>query len=158
MSKTLIVYASKHGTTRKAVEILKISLAGATTCNLKKETCPSVESYERIIIGGSIHAGRVQKEISNFYKKNLDSLLQKEIGLFICCMYEGEKAESQFIQAFPEELRKAASAKGIFGGELLFEKMNFLEKAVIKKISGVKQSVSRFNPEEIKDFARKFQS
>jgi menaquinone-dependent protoporphyrinogen oxidase len=158
MSKTLIVYASKHGTTEKAVEVLKQSFLEATICNLKKDTCPSIESFDRIIVGGSIRAGRIQKEISIFCQKNLDSLLQKEVGLFICCMYEGEKAESQFIQAFPEELRRVVRAKGIFGGELLFEKMDFLEKAVIKKISGIKQSVSRFNPDEIKDFARKFQS
>ncbi|MGQ9800764.1 MAG: flavodoxin domain-containing protein [Candidatus Saccharicenans sp.] len=153
MPKTLIVYVSRHGTTEKAVEILKQELPEATTCNLMKESCPPLENFDRVIIGGSIHAGRIQKKIKNFCRKNLALLLTKEIALFICCMYDGQKAEDQFNQAFPEELRQKARVKGIFGGELLFEKMNFLERTVIKKFIGVKESISRFQPEEIKEFA-----
>ncbi|MGB9893728.1 MAG: flavodoxin domain-containing protein, partial [Candidatus Saccharicenans sp.] len=119
----------------------------------RKESCPPLENFDLIIIGGSIHAGKIQKEIKRFCRKNMSLLLKKEIALFICCMYDGQKAEQQFNQAFPEKLRQTARAKGIFGGELLFEKMNFLEKTVIKKFIGVKESVSRFNPEEIRNFA-----
>ncbi|MDH7492405.1 MAG: flavodoxin domain-containing protein [Candidatus Saccharicenans sp.] len=155
MSKTLIAYVSRHGTTEKAVGILKEELPEAVACNLVRESCPSLEDYDRIIIGGSIHAGRIQKAIKNFCRQNLALLLKKEIALFICCMYDGQKAEDQFNQAFPEELRRVAKLKGIFGGELLFEKMNFLERTVIKKFIGVKESVSRFQPGEIREFARR---
>jgi len=153
MAKILIVYASRHGTTEKAVAIIRESLGQAEVCDLKKGKCPALENFDRIIIGGSIHAGRIQKEIKHFCRKNMPILLKKEIALFICCMYDGQKAEEQFNQAFPEGLRKAARVKGIFGGELLFEKMNFLERTIIKKFIGVKESVSRFNPEEIRAFA-----
>ncbi len=155
MSKILIVYASRHGTTEKAARTLQEELPEAVTCNLKKEGCPDLENFDRIIIGGSIHAGRIQKEIRNFCQRNLVLLLTKEIALFICCMYDGQKAEEQFNRAFPEELRQAARARAIFGGELSFEKMNSLERFVIKKFIGVKESVSRFRPEEIVEFARK---
>lgn len=155
MSRTLIVYASRHGTTEKVAGILKEELPESVVCNLARESCPPLENFDRIIIGGSIRAGRIQKAIKIFCRQNLAILLKKEIALFICCMYDGQKAEDQFNQAFPEELRQAAKVKGIFGGELLFEKMNFLERTVIKKFIGVKESVSRFQPDEIKDFARR---
>lgn len=155
MAGYLIAYATKYGTTERAASIIKENLMEAVTCNLKKEACPDPERFDWIIIGGSIYAGRVQKEVKRFCLKNLNLLRQKKVGLFICCMYDGQKAEEQFREAFPEELRQSAQARAIFGGELSFEKMNFLEKFVIKKFIGVKESVSRFRPEEIKEFAGK---
>lgn len=155
MSGYLIAYATRYGTTEKAASIIKDNLIEAVACNLKKELCPDMEKFDWIIIGGSIYAGRIQKEVKKFCQKNLNLLRQKRIGLFICCMYDGQKAEEQFNEAFPEELRQAARARAIFGGELSFEKMNFLEKLVIKKFIGVKESVSRFRPEEMVEFASK---
>ncbi|MCX8159828.1 MAG: flavodoxin domain-containing protein [Candidatus Saccharicenans sp.] len=155
MSRYLIAYATKYGTTARAVDLIRNNLAGAITCNLKKEHCPDLENFDWVIIGGSIYAGRVQKEVKKFCQKNRNLLLQKKVGLFICCMYDGQKAEEQFNEAFPQELRQAARAKAIFGGELSFEKMNFLEKFIIKKFIGVKESFSRFRPDEISEFSRK---
>lgn len=154
MLRYLIAYATKYGTTAKAAAIIKDNLGEAVICNLKKERCPDLENFDWIVIGGSIYAGRVQKEVKKFCQKNLDLLRQKKVGLFICCMYDGQKAEEQFREAFPQELRQSARARAIFGGELSFEKMNFLEKLVIKKFIGVKESVSRFRPEEMVEFAR----
>lgn len=155
MPRYLIAYATRYGTTARAAAIIKDHLGEAATCNLKKERCPDLENFDWIVIGGSIYAGRVQKEVKKFCQKNLDLLRRKKVGLFICCMYDGQKAEEQFQEAFPEELRQSARARAIFGGELSFEKMNFLEKLVIKKFIGVKESVSRFRPEEMAEFARK---
>jgi len=135
--------------------IIRDSLGEATTCNLKKQSCPDLNNFDWIIIGGSIYAGRIQKEVKKFCQKNLSLLRQKKIGLFICCLYEGQKAEEQFREAFPEELRKAARAGAIFSGELSFEKINFLEKFVIKKFIGVKESISRFRPEQMIEFSGK---
>lgn len=155
MSRYLIVYAGKYGTTERAAGIIKDNLPGAVTCNLNKESCPNLEDFDWVVIGGSIYAGRVRKEVKKFCRVNLDRLLRKKLGLFICCMYDGEKAEKQFKEAFPEELRQAARASAIFGGQLSLEKVNFLEKFVIKNFIGVKESVSRFRPDEISEFARK---
>ena len=56
----------------------------------------------------------------------------------------------------PEELLNHAKATGLFGGEFIFEKMNFLERLIIKKISGLKESVSKINYETIQQFANRF--
>jgi menaquinone-dependent protoporphyrinogen oxidase len=67
-------------------------------------------------------------------------------------MEEGEKANKQFNEAFPEELRKYASAIGIFGGEFNFERMNVIEKFIVKKIAKVNESVSKISEESINQF------
>ena len=45
----------------------------------------------------------------------------------------------------------------IFGGEFDFDKMNFLEKAMVKKAAGVTASVCRLREDEIEKFAKKME-
>ena len=70
-------------------------------------------------------------------------------------MEEGEKAEKEFKDSYPDDLIAKAAATGIFGGAFDFQKMNFLEKAIVKKVAGVTESISRLNEEAIEAFAKK---
>jgi len=153
--KTLIAYSTRHGCTEKCAIKLQNSLTGETQLfNLKKSAKVDLNDFGTIIIGGSIHAGQIQKKVKQFCLKHIDLLKTKKIGLFICCMEEGEKATKQLEEAFPEELIKHASATGIFGGEFNFEKMNFIERAAIRKIAGVDKSVSKIFEQNIAQFAK----
>jgi len=150
--KTLILYESMHGCTKRAVEQLKNGLTGEVKMQrLKDKPSVFVNAYDRILIGGSIHAGSIQGSVKSFCKKNRDILMEKEVGLFLCCM-DQERAQEQFDNAFPETLRNHAKAHGLFGGAFDFEKMNFIQRAIVKKISGIKESVNRLDEKKIQSF------
>ena len=75
MNKTLIAYATKHGSTEECAR----SLAGkmnseSDLLNLKEKKHVDLNAYDKIIIGGSIYAGRIQIEVSEFCSKNLTEL------------------------------------------------------------------------------------
>lgn len=55
--------------------------------------------------------------------------------------------------AFPEVLIGAAAAKDLFGGAFDLDRMNWLQKATIKKISKIDASVSKIKEKAILDFA-----
>ncbi len=152
--KTIIIYATSHGCTEKAVKELSEKLTGEViTIDLRKDSHPQLIGFDRIIIGGSIHAGQIQKRIKDFCTANMDVLKTTEIGLFICCMYEAKIAREQIKNAFPEELHQLAKTEAIFGGEYNFDKMNFIEKMLVKKIAGVCESVSKLDHNSIERFA-----
>lgn len=156
--KTLIVYTSSHGCTEKAVKELSQKLSGeVTSMDLKHHPSPPLSEFDRVIIGGSIHASQIQKRIRNFCSTNLEQLKSKEIGLFICCMYEAETAREEISNAFPEELHQMAKTEAIFGGEYNFEKMNFVEKLLVKKIAKVRESVSTLDHDSIDRFANRME-
>jgi len=157
--KTAIIYMSKHGSTEKMVEMLKTKLIDSEidVINLKEKKSPDISKYADIIIGGSIHVGTIQKRITKLIEKNMNILLNKKIALFLCCMYEDEKRIEQFNNSFPEELRNHSSANGLFGGEFVFEKMNFLEKTIVKKVSEYSSTVSKIDEKAIDEFVGKFQ-
>lgn len=133
--KTLIVYASKHGSAKKCCKILSEKIKGEVTLvNILKETSPDLITFDNIIVGGSIYIGKVQKEISEFCSKHLSALLSKKVGLFICCM-NNKEIENQFNNSFPQELLNKAVIKESFGGEFIFKDMNFFERTITKMIS-----------------------
>lgn len=151
---TLIVYVTTHGCTEKAAKMLEELLNDdVSLVNLKKSSKTDLTSFNTVIIGGSIHAGQIQRRMKRFCQVHLDTLKQKRLGLFLCCMEEGDNAQKQFDEAFPAELRTHAVVTGLFGGEFDFDKMNFLQRAIVKKVAGITDNVSKINKDNINQFA-----
>jgi len=154
MKRTVIIYASNHGTTRKVAEKIAQNLKknDVTLHNIGKDEKIDLSPFNQIIIGGSIHAGMIQRRLQTFIRKNMAILLEKPLGLFLCCMHE-EEAQNQFNKAFPELLRHHAKSQQWVGGEFLFDNMNFIEKFMVKKIAGIKDSTSKLDEDKIDAFA-----
>ena len=152
--KTAIIYMSKHGATSSVATKIANSITDGEVqiFSLAQNRNPDIAGFDRILIGGSIHAGMMQKRVKDFCLKNMNLLLQKELGLFLCGMMKDQQ-ESQYLSSFSEELRKHARAYSLPGGEFSFDKMNFFEKAIVKKVSGINESVSEIDDESVKNFA-----
>lgn len=155
--RTIIIYATKHGTVGKAVSLLKEELGGSVVSfKVKKEVPLSLNDYDLVILGGSIYMGNIHKGIKNFIKRNLDILLKKRVGLFICAGHPNPiEIQKEWENAFPKELYNHAVVKENFGYEFDFNKMSFLEKAMIKTIHGIKESQFALSNETITHFAKK---
>lgn len=155
--QTAIVYISKHGTTLNVANKISEKLSDdVRLINLEKTKIQSLEAFDRIIIGASIHIGKVHKKTTAFIEKFHHVLLEKELGLFLCCMETGEKAQEQFNNAFPLELRSHAKSARLVGYEYLLEKMGFVEKMMVKKITGKHDSFSNINEKAIEEFVANF--
>ncbi len=157
--KILIAYESKHGCTASCALKLKEKLGGtADLLDLKKASAPPAQDYDLVALGGSIHAGKIQRRVKKFVEAHTAWMTQRKFGLFLCCLDEGEGADKEFKEAFPEDLRNRAAALGLFGGAVSFEKMNFLEKAIMKKIAKTDKSFSKIREDNIDAFAKQLLS
>lgn len=156
--RTAIVYASKHGTTEEVAGQIRKGLGEekAQLFNLKTNRNFDITQFDQVIVGGSIHAGQIQKRVKDFCEQHTADLLKKRLGLFLCCMEENE-AENQFNRVYPEILRSHALSNQIMGGEFRFDRMNFFEKAIVKKVSGVRESVSNIRQEKVEAFIQQMQ-
>jgi len=155
--KTAILFSSSHGTTEKVSELLRQQLNGEVdVIDLKKCSNPSLQGYHSVILGGAIYAGSVKSKLKQFIKQNQTQLVTKKVGLFLCCMYEGDKAAMQFETAYPEELRNRSVANGLLGGEFIMTNLNFIERKLIKMIDGVTSDVSTIDAHAIQMFADQF--
>lgn len=155
LKKSILIYYSKHGCTEKISKLIAKEINSDIVNILDKESKDTdFESYDNIVIGTSIYAGQVNKKMKNFILENKEMLLTKNLGLFICGLNEKE-FETEFTTAFGEDLRKHAKVKGLFCGEIIFKKLNFFEKLIVKKIMKTDKDICKVNEETIKKFAKR---
>ena len=157
MSKTLIAYSTTLGCTEQCASRLKEDLGeGVEMVRISRRRRFNLQNYDTIIVGGSIHEGMIQRSVHKFCESNLEVLLKKAIGLFVCCM-DPDANEQELIQrAFPDELIKHALASGFFGGELNIKKMNLLQKIMTRKAARL-QKEPDIDFQKILQFARRLQ-
>lgn len=155
--KTLLLYTSHHGTTRKLAQNIaaEVKINPEFVVDFKKNKKIDLSEFDFIIIGSSIHVGTIPSDFKKFLLNNLDLLLTKKVGIFMCAMEKPEVRISEFENNFPTELRNHSIANGLLGGEFLFEKMNFFEKLIIKKISGFSESKSEIDYDAYNEFIGK---
>jgi menaquinone-dependent protoporphyrinogen oxidase len=154
---TLIAYSSTLGCTEQCASKLKEDLGeGVELIRISRRSRYNLKPYENIIIGGSIHAGMIQRSVYKFCENYLDVLLKKQVGLFVCCI-DPEADEKEIIaRAFPEKLVEHALASGFFGGELNIKKMNLLQKIMTRKAARL-QKEPDIDFQKILAFAKKMQ-
>lgn len=154
--KTLIVYITRHGCAQKVAFSLKDKINGEVDMlNLREKQKTDLNFYDTIVLGGSIHMGKIHKRLKTFCEHYDNDLLNKKLGIFLCHMYQGDVAVRQYEEAFSEKLRNHAIAKGLLGGEFEFEKMNLIEKMMVRKIANTKKSISQIDEQAIVDFVDK---
>jgi len=152
--KTIIIYTSSNRGTERAVKKLSQKLSGEVeTIDLKHHHNPPLDEFDRIIIGGSIHSGKIQQRINYFCLTHMNIFRTKEIGLFICCTHEPEIARDVIQNAFPEELHQMAKTEAIFSGKFNFEEMNLVKRILVKRVPRIRERVSSLDPEIIDRFA-----
>lgn len=81
------------------------------------------------------------------------------MGLFVCGMEADvtqQEAELE-LAVYHGELYNRAKAKAFAGGEFLFEKMNFIQRTIIKKISKVNTSTSDIKYDVVDRFITQMQ-
>lgn len=134
MAKTVIIYSSKRGTTKRCAKLLGERLdGGADLFDVDELSSVDLTSYEAAIVGGSVYAGRLNKRLRRFLTTHESDLGErKALALFTCGMEEGEGANRQLRENFSEALRTKAIALECLGGEFLFSKMGWLARTLIK--------------------------
>ncbi|WP_100065829.1 flavodoxin domain-containing protein [Miniphocaeibacter massiliensis] len=136
--KTIIVYGTKYGCTKKCAEILTGYLEGDIDIVRIKNEKIDLEKYDNVIIGGSVYMGKIQKEIMRFCKKYKGKLMNKKVGIFISC-YTSNDEEGFMESLFSKELLEHACIVTTVGGEMDYDKMNFVYRKMfqsLKKIDG----------------------
>jgi len=151
--KTAIIYMSSHGTVTKIVKQLASQLSGEIQLyNVRENKQVDIEHSDRVIIGGSIHGGKIQNGIRQFCEENQNNLVTKELGLFICCFYEGPKAIQQLKDAYPTMLHKHAKAETIMGGEFRLQKLNPFERFLVKRIAKTTSDIDKLDRQAFQNF------
>lgn len=154
--KSIIIYATRYGSAAEAARRIQKEIGGdCALVNIMKEDVPSLDTFDTVILGGSIYIGKVQKELMAFAVTNLKQLLSKKVGLFLCAGAPKQEERDKELQgAFPPELFAHASANDVLGYAFSFEKMRFFDRLIMKKIKGDAGSNAEYFDERIAQFSK----
>ncbi len=130
--KTLVLYASTYGLVEEMAIKLGDQIEGEVDCiNLMENESLDLAQYDKVVIGGSIYMGQIQKKMKQFCIKNTLELTEHSLYLFLCCGI-ATQLETYLENAFPKTLLDHSSARISFGGALDLGKMKFVHRALTK--------------------------
>ena len=157
----LLVFQSKRGSARQAAEWIAEALPGCDLVDLgKRDADPA--NYSTVILGTGIFAGNAYSRLKRFIKHYRDTLLQKDIAIFITHLEEGEGIEKDFRSAFDADLLAHARVRAGVGGKLNLNKLNFFFRGIMKKMGEEKgvdfTNYDTLNRDACEEFARQVQA
>jgi menaquinone-dependent protoporphyrinogen IX oxidase len=129
---TAIIYATAHGSTGKAAEILKKHLPDADIFNINTDAF-DLSEYDTVVIGSYVRMGVFDKTVRKFVLKYYPHLMKIRTGLFMCSMMP-ENENKYWKNNYPPQL-VAKSVTGHFGCEFDVKKLRGFEKRVGKAVS-----------------------
>jgi menaquinone-dependent protoporphyrinogen oxidase len=142
MDKVLVAYASKYGATKEIAEKIGQLLHdnGLDVDVLSVKQVDKLEPYGAVVLGSAAYIGQWRKEASRFLKDNMNTLAEKPTWLFSSGPTgEGDAVELMKGWRYPGRLQQSIDRIKprditVFHGVLKSEKMNFLEKWMIKNV------------------------
>jgi menaquinone-dependent protoporphyrinogen oxidase len=152
--RTLIAYRTKYGTTASCARQLAEKIGGEVTVHdLAAGPVPDVTAQDVVLVGGSIHAGKIQRQVVSFCERNRSALLARKVGLFLCCFFTGEEAVIQMQSAFPDWLLAHSFARAFPGGEIHYGRLTLIDRLLVRSLPRPAGDVSRMNPSALDELA-----
>ena len=132
--KVLIAYSSRQGTTAKCAKMLRDMLGSAEVecVDINKNTPPSPENYDVVVLGSSVRYGGVSKNVKKYIKAHKQALNAMPSAVFLCCGYPDrfeEYVKDQFKRDF-----KPTYDFHCFGGELKPKQTKGIDRLIVSMV------------------------
>jgi menaquinone-dependent protoporphyrinogen oxidase len=132
MTRALVTYASKHGSTREVAERVAEVMRGA---GIDADVMPAAEvghlrGYDLVVLGGALYAGRLHKDARRFLARHRDALSVRTVAVFAMGPKTNEPSDvagsrAQLDRALKKTPEVEPISVAIFGGVLDPDKLRF---------------------------------
>jgi menaquinone-dependent protoporphyrinogen oxidase len=157
MKKVLVVYASKHGSTKEIGEYLcqELQKTGITAVSFAVANAPSPTAYDIVVLGSAVYAGSWRKEAIKFADNHTSILKQKTVWLFSSGPIGDPPKPAAENSVHLDSILDGLNSREhiIFSGKIDRSRLSFGEKAIASALH-VPEGDFR-NWEAIADWAKK---
>jgi menaquinone-dependent protoporphyrinogen oxidase len=140
----LILYGTGEGQTAKIAERIATAIGerGHETSTIGVRDRPdsfTLEGYDAVLVGASVHVGKHQDAVRDFVADNRDALSGMPTAFFQVSLSSANEEKRQeaagYVEAFITETGWHPDRIGQFGGALRFSEYGFLKRLVMKQIA-----------------------
>lgn len=144
MSSFLILYGTGEGQTAKIAERIEatISERGHQVSAIDVRDRPdslTLDVYDAVVVGASIHVGKHQDTIRDFVSENRDALSGIPTAFFQVSLSSADEEKREeaagYVESFIMETGWHPDRIGQFGGALRFSEYGFLKRLMMKQIA-----------------------
>ena len=132
MTRALVTYASKHGSTREVAERVAEVMRGA---GLAVDVMPAanvghLRGYDAIVLGGALYTGRLHKDARRFLARHREALAVRSVAVFAMGPASNEPSDvagsrAQLDRALAKTPEVTPMSVAIFGGVIDPDKLRF---------------------------------
>ena len=152
--KTLIVYGSRYGFTESLAKNLAARIDGEVKLVVAKRADKiDLLAFDQIVIGTPIYIGNIYKDVKNFCSKHKNEILESNYRFFVVGLGGPVESIKNFDSSMDADLIENSIENAYFGGAILLDKMNFMEKMIMKKLGKTNVFYEGINEEAIEAFA-----
>jgi menaquinone-dependent protoporphyrinogen oxidase len=139
MSRVLVAYASKHGSTAEIAERIG-EVIGSDGHQVEVESVGAVGDlapFDAIVLGSAVYGGRWRREARRLLRSLRAGLGERPLWLFSSGPVGEDEPDPSNRWHFPTKVRKAGEALGareqvVFSGRVPPEPSNFMERSMLK--------------------------
>lgn len=147
MARILVLFASKHGSTRRIAETLadhlraagqKVELADASAAPVA--ALPEPSGFDQVVVGSYVHAGTHDARLEPWIRRHADALARTRSAFFSVSLSaagnEHERAEARgYVERFLQQTAWKPDRVASFGGALSYTRYGFLLRFLMRQIA-----------------------
>jgi len=153
--KVLVVYDTRHGFTERCLDLLSAEVPGLDLWPLgRRSGTPAWSDYDALVFGGPVYFGRWAPRVVRFLKRHSPAVAAvPTVGVFVVSLSPRAGAHAYLRRALPAPLAGKPGHVACFGGGIVWQKLIWWEKALVKRARGIETDVSNLDLGEIQGLA-----
>ena len=139
MSRVLVAYGSKHGSTAEIAERIGDALrAGGHQVEVESAgAVGEIEPYDAVVLGSAVYGGRWRRDARGLLRRLRAGSGERALWLFSSGPTGDDEPDPSNRWHLPTKVRKAGESLGardqvVFGGRVPPEPGNFMERSMLK--------------------------
>ncbi len=154
--KTLILYNTKYGITKKYAQWIQEELAGSQIFNIINFDTNVIQNYDNVVFGSNTYLGKLAG--LDFLVNNWNKLQTKNVYLFSVGFFPPDSEEStKTYISIPEYIREKIQYIKL-PGIINSEELEFFDKMIVTGINTEKMEIKKSNIEPIVEYIKSLET